>query len=163
MYYCRSCKFPTHPGKSCSEYIEKRYAETMVAYVGTLKYTVCVKCNLVIKRGPYCNHFTCDSCMFSFCMYCRNPFDKDHLNLMSSNPCEVYFKQNIQSLQENKKRKQKYQEFIEHEKIKNKYVMICLLIWLVVGLIVSIPLALLYGIQGCQNFVKTSRRPYLKQ
>ena len=92
---CLDCTLEAHPQATCSKAVEAQYTELKKVYSSvtldpTLQFQVCVSCDKVLRKAVKCNHYACDACLVSFCMYCRQRYTDDHLNPFSEHACCLF-------------------------------------------------------------------------
>ena len=92
---CLNCTLEAHPETTCSKAVDAKYTELKKVYSSvtldpTLQFQMCVGCDKILRKAVKCNHYTCDSCLASFCMYCRQRYTDDHLNPFSEHACCLF-------------------------------------------------------------------------
>ena len=53
-------------------------------------YQMCTSCDRIIEKARQCNHYYCEACQVTFCMYCREDYTEEHMNPFSDNPCCLF-------------------------------------------------------------------------
>ncbi|TNV86551.1 hypothetical protein FGO68_gene7675 [Halteria grandinella] len=161
---CRVCEQPSHNGISCEKKIEELYLQTLRLFmIHKNNYQICIKCDRVLRRNENCNHFTCDSCLISFCLHCRLPFDNNHLNPFSAKPCQVFFRRELEDRKNNQKRLIKQMEIIDAFRHKRKASIYVLIPWLILGILISIPISFNQSMRLFKNLAKSYKKPYFQQ
>ena len=74
--FCFLTKQPWHLKQSCTDHLEGMYS---LAAKGK-PIQMCPFCNLISEKSKNCNHMTCNMCMKSYCMFCRQEFKSNHMS-----------------------------------------------------------------------------------
>ena len=75
--------------------VEARYTElkkvySLVTLDPTIRYQMCTKCDKILSKAVKCQHYHCEDCDVTFCMYCREDYTEEHMNPFSEHPCCLF-------------------------------------------------------------------------
>ena len=84
-----------HTDLTCEEKAEAAYTElkkvfSSVTLDPTIQFQLCTKCDKILEKAMRCNHYFCDECDVVFCMYCRLPWNEDHMNPFTEHACCLF-------------------------------------------------------------------------
>lgn len=102
---------------------------------------MCVQCDKIIQLPQNCAHYGCWSCEHIFCVYCRQIWTPCHMNPFSLQPCKIFENQNIPFAQT----EPPSLDLIAKLATNPFLIVLFLLIWIVLGLPISLILAPILG------------------
>ena len=92
---CLKCTLEAHPDQTCEKAVEIVYTElkkvfSSVTLDPTITFQMCTTCDKILQKARICNHYYCQDCEVTFCMYCREDFTEEHMNPFTENACCLF-------------------------------------------------------------------------